>query len=121
MASIPTPKTCFVTIGATASFSALVEAVLSPPFLVALKTHGYSDLLVQYGADGKELFASCVTATAAVQKDAGVAVSGFDLDRAGLKRYMLHTKAAGGATEGVVISHAGSYLSIPSYPTTPHI
>lgn len=95
-------KTCFVTIGATASFSALVQAVLTTSFVVALDKQGYGELLVQYGADGKELYE---TALKCVQ-GSSVKISGFDLDKTGLGRYMRQAKDS----NGVVISHAGRSL-----------
>jgi beta-1,4-N-acetylglucosaminyltransferase len=109
-------KRCFVTIGATASFADLITAVLSPSFIDALKSHGYTDLLVQYGQGGKTL------CDGAVKKldTAGIKISGFDLDKSGLARYMAQAKAVNsnsGAQEGVVISHAGKpHPHIPSLP-----
>jgi len=95
-------KTCFVTIGATASFGALVKATLSAQFLEALQKQGYTDLLVQYGQDGKQLYESCLEQSAAT-KQSGLKVSGFDLEKAGLGRYLRQARS------GVVISHAGIY------------
>lgn len=100
------PKTCFVTIGATASFATLVQSVLTSPFLSALKQHGYTDLLVQYGAEGKEMFERAEKLGNAAAS--GVNVKGFDLDPAGLGKHMKVAKGARGAQEGVVISHAGT-------------
>ncbi|KAK5112719.1 hypothetical protein LTR62_003817 [Meristemomyces frigidus] len=96
-------KTCFVTIGATASFAALVKAVLSTPFLAALKQQGYEELLVQYGEEGKALYDSAVSTA----QGSGVKISGFGIDKAGLGRYMRQARGKDGK-EGVVISHAGS-------------
>lgn len=106
-------KTCFVTIGATASFGALIEAAVSPSFLKVLEAQGYTDLLVQYGEDGKELYEKALQQA----KDTGkVKVSGFDLDKGGLGRYMRQAKAVGASNkdsnEGVVISHAGRSLQL---------
>ncbi|KAK5120704.1 hypothetical protein LTR85_006062 [Meristemomyces frigidus] len=102
-------KTCFVTIGATASFSSLIKAALSAPFLSALQNHGYTNLLVQYGQDGKELFDGCMQQAKATVNSSGIKVSGFGLDKAGLGKYMRQAKGGvKGAQEGVVISHAGS-------------
>jgi len=107
--SSSSPKTCFVTIGATASFAALIRAALSSDTLSALSKLGYTDLVVQYGQDGKELFDSAMQQV----KTAGgsnVNVTGFDLDKAGLGKYMRQAKGGGsrGGQEGVVVSHAGS-------------
>ncbi|KAK4556541.1 N-acetylglucosaminyldiphosphodolichol N-acetylglucosaminyltransferase catalytic subunit alg13 [Recurvomyces mirabilis] len=97
-------KTCFVTIGATASFAALVKAVLSTRFLTALKEQRYDELLVQYGQDGKEMFE---TAVKGVQSVGGIKIHGFGIDENGLGRYMRQARGKEGQ-EGVVIAHAGS-------------
>jgi len=98
-------KLCFLTVGATASFSALIEATVSPAFLTALESQGYTELSVQYGQDGKQLFEKCKSIA---QGSSKLKVSGFDLDRAGLGRHMRRAKGGKDATEGVVISHAGT-------------
>lgn len=101
-------KTCFVTIGATASFTALVDAALKGDFLTALEQQGYTDLLVQYGEGGKETFDKAMQQAKGASK---LNISGFELDKGGLGRYMRQAKAVGAsmknASEGVVISHAG--------------
>lgn len=102
-------KTCFVTIGATASFDRLIRAALSVDFAQALESHGYTDLLVQYGKDGDGLFDVCLRDV----QSAGTStlnITGFDLDMDGLGQYMKQAKGQGikGANEGVVISHAGN-------------
>jgi beta-1,4-N-acetylglucosaminyltransferase len=97
-------KLCFLTIGATASFSALIEAAVSPAFLSALESQGYTELSVQYGQEGKQLFEKC---RAVAPGNLNLKVTGFDLDRSGLGRHMRRAKGAKDASEGVVISHAG--------------
>ncbi|KAK4504159.1 hypothetical protein PRZ48_005075 [Zasmidium cellare] len=103
-----TSKTCFVTIGATASFSGLVKAVLSAEFFQALESQGYTELLVQYGQDGEELFNTCVTEAKNTESGSVLKVHGFPLDKAGLTRYMTQARGGKDGQEGVVISHAGS-------------
>lgn len=113
-----TSKLCFLTVGATASFTALIEAAVSPTFLAALEAQGYTELSVQYGQDGKQLFEKCKAAASAASSK--VNVTGFDLDRLGLGKHMRRAKGGSGgsgststsnskesAQEGVVISHAG--------------
>nr|POE56384.1 udp-n-acetylglucosamine transferase subunit alg13 [Quercus suber] len=103
----PARKTCFVTVGATASFSALIESVLSPSFVHALREHAYTELVVQYGADGETLFTTRKRTSPAV----GIQISGFALDPSGLGRHMQAAQGRGdgsSAREGVVVSHAGS-------------
>lgn len=104
-------KLCFLTVGATASFSALIEAAVSPPFLAALEAQGYTELSVQYGQDGKNLFEKCKAAAQSTSPK--VKVTGFDLDKLGLGKHMRRAKGGSGGTkeavEGVVISHAGTF------------
>lgn len=106
-------KTCFVTIGATASFSALIKAVLSAPFLSALQSQQYTELLIQYGQDGKDLYDGAMKQAKATVDSSGIKVTAFDLDKAGLGRYMRQAKGTKGAQEGVVISHAGMPIHHP--------
>lgn len=101
-------KLAFLTIGATASFPALVEAVTTPQFLRALEEQEYTELLVQYGQDGKPLFDKCQKL--ATQSGSGVKVNGFGIDKLGLGRYMRRAKGGQKEREGVVISHAGVWF-----------
>lgn len=96
-------KICFATIGATAAFDALIEAVLSLTVLQALSKAGYAKILVQYGKDGKALYERLVS-TYAESQELGLHFDGFDFDRDGLYEYMVSARESG----GVVISHAGS-------------
>lgn len=104
-------KTCFVTIGATASFTGLIKAVLAPDFCKALESQEYTHLLVQYGQDGKELFELCLQQSQDLGTLSSLQIGGFAIDPSGLRQYMIqakgrHTKPP--AAEGLVISHAGS-------------
>ena len=109
-------KVCFVTVGATASFDSLIEATLSPPFLEALKTHGYTDLRLQHGKDGQRLLEefrrSNDTTHAEVPR---LSISGFDFKKEGLGSDMRAAKGEGNSVEGVVVSHAGN--SPPTLPS----
>ena len=110
-------KTCFVTVGATAPFAALVRVVLSPDFCRGLEERGYTGLLVQYGQDGRTLYQDCLRSL----QDVGHAkldISGFGLDKSGLDRHLRLAKGHGmsAAEEGVVISHAGSPFAPPKDP-----
>ena len=104
-------KLCFVTIGATADFQALILATIQPSFLKALKAAGYTDLRIQYGKGGKSLldeaFGSTDEGRRLVQ---GIRIEGFDFKPSGLMGDMV--EARGGRDnqdpEGVVISHAGT-------------
>lgn len=113
MAETQLSKTCFVTVGATASFSALIQSVVSGPFLAALRKQGYTELLIQYGEGGADvydpLYARLQNETTVETKS--LKISAFDLDKAGLGRYMRQAKGNGkNSQEGVVISHAGMLL-----------
>lgn len=101
-----TTKVCFLTVGATASFGALIEEAISPSFLTALESQGYTELSVQYGADGKQLFEK---SKASAQSTSKVQVTGFDLDRTGLGKHLRRAKGGKGSVEGVVVSHAGKF------------
>ena len=99
-------KLCFVTIGATASFDALIEACLAPGFLQALHYVGYTHLLIQYGKEYGEKF---INVKKAVEQnyDTGINISGYDFKTSGTLYDMRAAKGHWGGTEGSVISHAG--------------
>jgi len=105
-------KLCFVTIGATASFSALIQAVLDHAFLYALVAHGYTDMLVQYGQDGEPFFDEGVQCLEAAGGNNIIKLHGFAIDRTGVARHMRRAQACDTSSppsvEGVVLSHAGS-------------
>ena len=103
-------KLCFVTIGATAAFDALIRAALSPSFLEALKISGYTDLRLQHGKDGRlileEFYKSSGTTS---EEEDGITISAFDFNKQGLGSEMRAAKGEDSTTEGVVISHAGIF------------
>ncbi|KAK2753068.1 N-acetylglucosaminyldiphosphodolichol N-acetylglucosaminyltransferase catalytic subunit alg13 [Onygenales sp. PD_40] len=104
-------KLCFVTVGATASFNALVREVLGDPFLEALRLNGYTDLLIQYGQLGEAVFQEFKRDNETTVKEKyGLNIDGFDFNLAGLKNEILATKANPDTNqeEGLVVSHAGS-------------
>ncbi|KAL6721381.1 N-acetylglucosaminyldiphosphodolichol N-acetylglucosaminyltransferase catalytic subunit alg13 [Lecanora helva] len=106
-AQTPKQKVCFVTIGATASFNALIEAMLSQTFLTTLKQHGYTELRLQHGLEGGALLKSFHASRTA--EETPLKITGFDFNKKGLGAEMLAAKGSnGGSSEGVVISHAGS-------------
>ncbi|EEH07336.1 UDP-N-acetylglucosamine transferase subunit alg13 [Histoplasma capsulatum G186AR] len=111
MASLKQVKLCFVTVGATAPFNALVLEVLGEPFLEALKANNYTDLRIQYGQMGQALFQEFKQKNEPMVKEKyGLNVTGFDFNLAGLKGEMLAVKADSDANkvDGLVVSHAGS-------------
>lgn len=103
-------KLCFITIGATAGFNALVREVLSAPFLSALAANNYTDLLVQHGRHAETLFADWRAMNGlTVEQKYGVHVTGFPYNLDGLAEELKAVKKDGSVSreEGVVISHAG--------------
>lgn len=103
-------RTCFVTVGATAAFPALIEAVISPSFLSALEERNYTHLLVQYSKEGKTLYDRCLQDVSTSDLPTTLQINGFDIDPQGLKQHILRAKGHGNPTadSGLVISHAGS-------------
>lgn len=55
-------KVCFVTVGATSSFHALLRIVLSQSFLFALKDKDYTHLRIQSGKDSDSVIDECLQA-----------------------------------------------------------
>lgn len=103
-------KTCFVTVGATASFNAMIREILHQDFLAALKANNYTTLTIQYGRHGDELFRSFVKENEnEVLHNYGLTLTGFDFNINGLKDEMCAAKAnpSTNTAEGLVISHAG--------------
>ncbi|KAM5433866.1 N-acetylglucosaminyldiphosphodolichol N-acetylglucosaminyltransferase catalytic subunit alg13 [Microsporum ferrugineum] len=104
-------KICFVTVGATASFNAMIREILHQDFLAALRTNNYTNLVIQYGQHGDELFHSFVKDNEhELLQNYGLTLAGFDFNVNGLKEEMCAAKADPGSNtaEGLVISHAGS-------------
>ncbi|KAI9758916.1 MAG: hypothetical protein M4579_002727 [Chaenotheca gracillima] len=102
-------KLCFITIGATAGFDDLISASLDSSFLKALKDANYTDLLIQYGSEGRKLFEKFASSLEAdASKSAGLNLRGFDFNKKGLGQEMRAAKGGNGCVEGVVVSHAGS-------------
>src|SRR3954451_211869 len=101
-------KTCFVTVGATAPFEQLIEAILEPKFLKALHDAHYTELLVQHGYEGQGNLFNRLSGQPNVSEfceNSKLKVSGFAFDKHGLDKYLRGAKDAGGA----VMSHAGQF------------
>ncbi|KAE8148982.1 glycosyltransferase family 28 C-terminal domain-containing protein [Aspergillus avenaceus] len=101
-------KLCFVTVGATASFHLLLQAILDESFLVALREHEYTHLLVQYGKDSQTLFEESLSKLPS--GNCGIEINGFDFNHAGLDSEMRLAQAnsSEGRSGGLIISHAGT-------------
>ncbi|KAH7397049.1 glycosyltransferase family 28 C-terminal domain-containing protein [Phaeosphaeria sp. MPI-PUGE-AT-0046c] len=103
----PESKLCFVTTGATAPFTALIESVLSPSSIDTLRDNGFTHLLIQYGT-AKDVYDKHSNAArdrlSQSEQKAPLVVDGIDFDRDSLKSQFRLVQQS----EGVVISHAGS-------------
>ena len=102
----PNDKVCFVTTGATAPFTGLIESVLSPSSIDALREQGYTRLLIQYGTAKQVMDNHAKAARERLQaKDTNqpLVIEGFDFDREGLKTQFKLVQQ----TNGLAISHAG--------------
>lgn len=103
-------KVCFVTIGATASFDSLLRATLNPTFVEVLEQHGYTDLCIQHGKDGRPILQEFVNQYTKRAGTHTVNISGFDFNKQGLGAEMRAAKGQNDSDEGVVISHAGEFF-----------
>ena len=105
----PESKLCFVTTGATAPFTALIESVLSPACLDTLRAGGFTHLLVQYGS-AKEIYTEYSDAARVhiqtSQGEQGLIIDGMDFNQDGLQAQFKLVQQS----RGLVISHAGIRL-----------
>ena len=101
-------KLCYITIGATASFDALVEAALSSSFLYALESAQYTHLLIQHGGKGWSDNFDYQVSDLKQKHGVKLDISGYDFKAEGTLHDMRAAKGHWGGEEGVVISHAGS-------------
>ena len=103
----PDSKLCFVTTGATAPFTALIESVLKPSSLDALREGGFTHLLVQYGS-ARDVYTKCSSDALAYLQDAekkrSLIIDGIDFNPDGLQAQFQLVQRS----KGLVISHAGT-------------
>jgi beta-1,4-N-acetylglucosaminyltransferase len=107
----PDSKLCFVTTGATAPFTALIESVLSPTCLDSLQAGGFTHLLVQYGSAKKIYTEYSDAARVHIQTSQGgqdLIIDGMDFNPDGLQAQFKLVQQS----KGLVISHAGIRLSL---------
>lgn len=100
-------KLCFVTTGATAPFTALIESVLTSSSLDSLRDYGFTHLLVQYGS-AKGVFergsSAARTHVQSTEQHGSLVVDGIDFDEDNLApQFRLVSQS-----KGLVISHAGT-------------
>lgn len=106
-------KYCFVTIGATATFDALIKNVMTADFVKALTDAKFTHLRIQYGKDNGPLYNQLLESLPAGIRD-DIHIDGFDVRQDGLEADMLlargHITREGERTgpEGLVVAHAGS-------------
>jgi beta-1,4-N-acetylglucosaminyltransferase len=104
-------KLCFVTTGATAPFTALIESILSLSSLETLRADGFTHLLVQYGS-AKDVFDKCLGAAhshlESIGKKADLIIEGIDFAPEGLQAQFKLVQQS----RGLVVSHAGTWLVI---------
>ena len=100
------PKLCFVTTGATAPFTALIESILSPASINALLECQATHLLIQYGA-AKDVYEASAKTARDYLKQQGKAkqleIDGMDFDSNGLREQFKSVQE----TKGLAVSHAG--------------
>ncbi|KAJ5345003.1 hypothetical protein N7452_003007 [Penicillium brevicompactum] len=99
-------KLCFVTVGATASFEALLEQVLTSEFLETLADRDYTHLLLQYGKDGEKIYNNFLQSGVSHH---GLTLGGFDFKPSIEPEMVMTTEREKPQQErGLVICHAGS-------------
>ena len=101
-------RVCFVTIGATAGFDALIKATLSAPFLEALQELDYTELRLQYGKDGHSILLEHQERIFNQNEPGDLKISGFDFKKRGLHSELKAAIGESDGVKGVVISHAGN-------------
>lgn len=99
-------KVCFVTTGATAPFTLLIESVLNPSSVDALVEAGFTDLLIQYGT-AQKTFDNCAAVARArlvlKSNNATLNIEGMAFNARGLREQFVRVQES----KGLVISHAG--------------
>lgn len=98
-------KVCFVTTGATAPFTGLIEAILLPESIEALADEGYTHLLVQYGT-AKAIFTEKLDAAISFfqssNRSVNITIGGMDFSSEIEEQFRLAQ-----LSKGMTISHAG--------------
>jgi beta-1,4-N-acetylglucosaminyltransferase len=108
----PGSKLCFVTTGATAPFTQLIESVLSTSCLDALREGGFTHLLVQYGS-AKDVYEQFSTSARVHMQETqfkrDLIIDGIDFNPDGLQAQFELVQRS----KGLVISHAGIITRAP--------
>ncbi|GAD95612.1 actin [Paecilomyces variotii No. 5] len=104
-------KLCFVTIGATADFDALVHKALEDSFLAELEKFDYTNLLIQYGKGGRRILDNFLQDHPPRSPGRhGLEINGFDFKKEGLDKIirLARPNEEEGREEGMILSHAGT-------------
>ena len=96
-------RSCFVTVGATTGFRALLEEILSDQFLSTLAAQGYGHLTVQAGPDHR-WFKTCADA---LQDSHGLQIDSFERSHNMQHEFLRCRGQKDKQLAGCVISHAG--------------
>lgn len=101
-------KLCLVTVGATAPFEKLIQAVLHESFIAELEKHDFTRLLIQYGKGGQPIFDAYRAEYENGNIVHDIQIGGFDL-RPNMTPYvcMVREDPSIGQELGMMISHAG--------------
>lgn len=111
----PRKKLCFVTIGATADFDALLHKVFEDAFLTQLEKFDYTQLLIQYGKGGRTIFDNFLQENPPKSSGRhGLDINGFDFKKEGLEKIIRLAKdnKDEGREEGMILSHAGQTVIV---------
>ena len=100
-------KECFITTGATAKFTELIQAALSPDCLQTFVDNGFTRLNFQCG-DSMSAFEELKPADTP-----GLEIIGFDFNKNGLTKEMRACQEKRGVSKrGLVICHAGRFMML---------
>jgi len=103
-------RTCLVTVGATASFRALLLEVSTPQFLRMLQQNGYSEIRVQTGWEDWEWFTEHIRQLAPEDMH-GMVMEAFPITDK-MKDQILSTRGkVEGRLAGCVIGHCGTQFA----------
>ncbi|CAI6320363.1 unnamed protein product [Periconia digitata] len=100
-------KVCFVTTGATAPFTTLIESMLNPSSIDALLEIGVTDVLIQYGTARETFDKYAETAREKLRQASHgptLSIEGMAFSNHGLHEQFVRVQESG----GLVVSHAGS-------------
>jgi beta-1,4-N-acetylglucosaminyltransferase len=101
-------KLCLVTVGATAPFEKLIQAVLHESFIAELEKYDFTRLLIQYGKGGQPIFDSFRAEYEKGNITHDIQIGGFDL-RPNMTPYVCMAREDPSMAQelGMMISHAG--------------